>query len=309
MEKAGMDSARLMGEQKIFRLLIRFSVPAVVGMMVQALYNVVDRIYIGRAVGSLGIGATTIAMPIMMIGFGFALMIGIGANSLVSIRLGEQKRDEAERVLGNAVVMLLIAAVSLTTLGLVFLTPALKFFGATDTILPYARDYMRIIMAGWIVQTIGFGLNNFIRGEGNPKIAMLTMLIGSISNMILDPIFIFGLGWGMEGAAIATVISQIISAVWVLHYFISGKSLLKIRPKYFRLERTVVLRILAIGGAPFLMHITDSMMSAIVNTQLKIHGGDLGLSMFGVIISFMMMIFMFVIGVAQGTQPIIGYNY
>ncbi len=298
-----------MGEEKIFRLLLRFSVPAVVGMMVQALYNFVDRIYIGRAVGSIGIAATTISMPIMLIGFAFGLMIGIGATALISIRLGERNKDQAEQIMGNAAVMLFLISVVLMVPGLVFLTPLLKVFGATDTILPYAQDYMRIIILGWLFQVFGFGLNNFIRGEGNPKMAMLTMLIGSIINMILDPIFIFGFGWGMKGAAWATVISQLISAVWVLYYFLSGKSVLKIRVKYFRLKPSLMVKILALGGAPFLMHISDSMMSAILNNQLRIYGGDLGISLLGVIMSLMMMIFMFIIGISQGSQPIIGYNY
>jgi MATE family, multidrug efflux pump len=309
MKTENMDRADQMGEHSILRLIVRFSLPAVFGMMVQALYNVVDRIYIGRAVGSLGIGATTIAMPIMMIGFGFALMVGIGGNALVSIRLGEQKRDKAEQVIGNAVVMMLISSTILVTLGLVFITPALRFFGATDTILPYAHDYIQIIMMGWIVQTMGFGLNNFIRGEGNPKRAMFTMLVGSVSNLILDPIFIFGFGWGMQGAAVATVISQSISFVFVMHYFLSGRSLLKIRVRYFRLDKEVVLRILAVGAAPFLFHIADSMVGAVINKQLKDHGGDLAISMAGIHISLIMIVFMFVIGIAQGTQPIIGYNY
>ena len=298
-----------MGEEKIFRLLLRFSIPAVVGMMVQALYNFVDRIYIGRAVGSIGIAATTISMPIMLIGFAFGLMIGIGATALISIRLGEQNKDQAEQIMGNAAVMLFLISVALMVPGLVFLTPLLKVFGATDTILPYAQDYMRIIILGWLFQVFGFGLNNFIRGEGNPKMAMFTMLIGAIINMILDPIFIFGFGWGMKGAAWATVISQFISAVWVLYYFLSGRSVLKIRAKYFRLKPSLMVKILALGGAPFLMHISDSLMSAILNNQLRIYGGDLGISLLGVIMSLMMMIFMFIIGISQGAQPIIGYNY
>lgn len=309
MDTHAADRAVLMGEEKIFRLLLRFSVPAVVGMMVQAFYNFVDRIYIGRAVGSIGIAATTISMPIMLIGFAFGLMIGIGATALISIRLGEQNKDQAEQIMGNATVMLFLISVALMVPGLVFLTPLLKVFGATDTILPYAQDYMRIIILGWLFQVFGFGLNNFIRGEGNPKMAMLTMLIGSIINMILDPIFIFGFGWGMKGAAWATVISQMISAVWVLYYFLSGRSVLKIRVKYFRLKPSLMVKILALGGAPFLMHISDSMMSAILNNQLRIYGGDLGISLLGVIMSLMMMIFMFIIGISQGAQPIIGYNY
>jgi putative MATE family efflux protein len=248
-------------------------------------------------------------MPIMLIGFAFGLMIGIGATALISIRLGEQNKDQAEQIMGNAAVMLFLISVALMVPGLVFLTPLLKVFGATDTILPYAQDYMRIIILGWLFQVFGFGLNNFIRGEGNPKMAMLTMLIGSIINMILDPIFIFGFGWGMKGAAWATVISQLISAVWVLYYFLSGKSVLKIRVKYFRLKPSLMVKILALGGAPFLMHISDSMMSAILNNQLRIYGGDLGISLLGVIMSLMMMIFMFIIGISQGAQPIIGYNY
>lgn len=298
-----------MSEERIFPLLVRFSFPAVAGMLVQALYNVVDRIYIGRGVGSVGIAATTVSMPMMIIGFGFALMIGIGGGAQVSIRLGEKRTDKAEQVLGNALGMLLIASVGMTGLGLAFLTSCLKLFGATETILPYARDYMGIIVAGWIFQTVGFGLNNFIRAEGNLKTAMGTMLIGSVANMILDPVFIFVLGWGMKGAATATVISQSLSALWVLHYYLGGSSLLKIRSRCLRFQRAVVLRILAIGGPPFLMHMSECLMVALVNAQLRIHGADLGISMFGVIISLMTMIFMFVMGVSQGAQPIIGYNY
>ena len=224
-----------MGEQKLFPLLMRFSIPAVIGMMVQALYNVVDRVYIGRAVGSIGIAATTVSMPMMMLGFAFGVMIGIGATALVSIKLGEQREDQAEEIVGNSVVLLLFLSILFVVLGLLFLSPALKIFGATDTILPYASSYMRIIILGWLFQKIGFGLNNFIRGEGNPKIAMLTMIIGAVLNMVLDPIFIFGLNWGLEGAAIATVISQAVSTLWVLYYFFGKKSTLKIRVKYFRL--------------------------------------------------------------------------
>ncbi len=161
VEEQTTDRAQLMGEQSTFRLLLKFSVPAVVGMMVQALYNFVDRIYIGRAVGSVGIAATTVSMPIMMLGFAFALMIGVGATALISIRLGEQNKDQAEQVMGNASVMLFLTSIGLMALGLVFLTPALRVFGATDTILPYARDYMRIILFGWLFQMFGFGLNNF----------------------------------------------------------------------------------------------------------------------------------------------------
>jgi len=308
-EKQTPDRALLMGEQNTLRLLLKFSIPSVVGMMVQALYNFVDRIYIGRAIGSVGIAATTVSMPIMLLGFAFALMIGIGATALISIRLGEQGRDQAEKVMGNASSLMFITSITLMILGQLFLAPLLKLFGATDTILPYAQDYMTIILFGWLFQVFGFGLNNFIRGEGNPKFAMITMLIGSIINMILDPIFIFKFGWGMKGAAWATVIAQMFSAAWVLYYYINDKSVLKIRSKYFRLELSLVTRIVALGGAPFLMHITDSMMITLLNNQLRRYGGDLGISIMGIIMSLMMMIFMFVIGVSQGAQPIIGYNF
>jgi len=309
IEKQTPDRAQLMGEQNTLRLLLKFSIPSVVGMMVQALYNFVDRIYIGRSVGSVGIAATTVSMPIMLLGFAFALMIGIGATALISLRLGEQGRDQAEKVMGNASSLMFLTSIVLMTLGLLFLVPMLKLFGATDTILPYAQDYMTIILFGWIFQVFGFGLNNFIRGEGNPRFAMVTMLVGSIANMILDPIFIFEFGWGMKGAAWATVISQMISTVWVLYYYIGDKSVLKIRPKYFRLELLLVTRIVTLGGAPFLMHVTDSIMITLLNNQLRRYSGDLGISLMGVIMSLMMMIFMFVIGVSQGSQPIIGYNF
>ena len=197
-------------------MLLTFSAPAVVGMMAQALYNVVDRIFVGQVVGPMGIAGTTVAFPFMLIVLACGMLIGYGATALVSIRLGEKKRGEAEEVLGNAAVLLVVVSVLLTGAGLVLLDPVLTLFGASQQILPYARDYLQIIVLGSVVQTVGFGLNAVIRGEGNPRIAMVTMLIGALLNTVLDPIFLFGFGWGMRGAAAATVTAQTVSALWVL---------------------------------------------------------------------------------------------
>jgi putative MATE family efflux protein len=304
-----MDRSKQMGEQSISKLLVRFSVPAIVGMMVNALYNVVDRIFIGRGVGALGIAGATVGFPIMLILMAFGMLVGLGGNALVSIRLGQKKKEEAELILGNSFVLLVLLALVLTAAGLFFLKPMLLLFGASEKILPYAQDYLRIILLGSIFQAIGFGMNNFIRGEGNPKIAMLTMLIGAVLNTILDPIFIFVLGLGVKGAALATIISQAAAASWVLLYFLGGKSLLKIHLKNLRLNLQIVGKIISIGSAPFAMQLASSVMNAVLNRQLQTHGGDLAISTIGIIYSIFLMILMPIFGLNQGAQPIIGYNY
>lgn len=304
-----MDRSAQMGEKSIPNLLLNFSYPAIIGMVVNATYNVVDRIFIGRGVGALGIAGATIGFPIMIILMAFGMLVGIGANSLVSIRLGQKKKEEAERILGNAVILLIIFAISLSAGGLILLKPLLVLFGASERILPYAREYVSIILMGAIFQALGFGMNNFIRGEGNPKRAMLTMLIGAVLNIILDPIFIFVFGLGIRGAAIATVISQAATAVWVLMYFLGGKSLLKIHLQNLRLDPRIVRNILTIGSAPFAMQLAASAMNAILNNQLQRYGGDIAISVIGIIYSMVFMIIMPVIGLNQGSQPIIGYNY
>ena len=304
-----MNNAQRLGEDSIKSLLWKFSIPAIVGMLVHALYNVVDRIFIGRAVGSIGIAGISVAFPMMIIMMAFGMLIGIGANSLISIRLGQQRKAEAEKVLGNACVLFVIISFALTVLGLVFITPILKLFGASAEILPYSRDYLRIILLGSVFQSIGFGMNNFIRGEGNPKIAMFTMLIGGFLNMILDPIFIFGLGMGIKGAAIATVISQAVSSLWVLSYFLGSRSLLKVHLRNFRLEQRIVTGIMAVGSAPFAMQLASSVIISLFNHQLRIYGGTVAISVMGILFSIFMLIMMPVIGISQGAQPIIGYNY
>ena len=290
-------------------MLLTFSAPAIVGMLAQALYNVVDRVFVGQALGPLGIAGTTVSFPFMLILLGFGMLIGYGAAALVSIRLGEQKKDEAEQVLGNAVVLLVVVGLVLTALGLAFLDPLLKVFGASEQVLPYARDYLQIIVAGSVLQLVGFGLNAPIRGEGNPRIAMYTLLIGALLNTILDPIFLFGFGWGMRGAAAATVISQAVSALWVLSYFLRGRSLLHLRLKNLRLQRTVCASIVVIGSPMFAMQMAASVMNAILNNQLRVHGGDLAISVMGIIHAVALFIAMPIFGINQGAQPIIGYNY
>jgi putative MATE family efflux protein len=304
-----MDHSKQLGEAKILPLILKFSIPAIIGMLVNALYNVVDRIFIGHGVGSLGIGGTTIAFPIMLIMMAFAMLIGVGANSLVSIRLGQNRKEEAEGIFGNALVLLIISSVALSIIGLVVLDPILRLMGASEQILPYARDYMQIILIGGVFQSIGMGMNNFIRSEGNPKIAMYTMLIGALINTILDPIFIFVFHWGMKGAALATIIAQAVSAGWVLLYFLKGKSLLKIRKKYLILKPDYVFNILALGMASFAMQIAASVLNFILNKSLGKYGGDVAISGMGIVNSIITLMIMPIFGINQGVQPIIGYNY
>jgi len=304
-----MDRSKELGNAKIPSLLLKFSIPAIIGMLVNALYNIVDRIFIGQGVGPLGIAGATIAFPLMLVQMAFAMLIGLGATSLISISLGEKKPEKAESVLGNAFGLMILISLLLSALGLILLDPLLRLFGASETVLPFARSYTSIILAGTIFQSIGMGMNNFIRGEGDPKTAMKTMLIGAILNTILDPIFIFVLKMGVEGAAIATVLSQAVSSIWVLGYYFTGKSHLKIRLRNLLPRKEILMPILAIGSAPFTMQIAASFVNAIVNNQLNLYGGDLAISAMGILFSVSMLFFMPIFGINQGAQPIIGYNY
>lgn len=309
VERVSTDRTHRLGEESIPRLLWTFSLPAIVGMMAQALYNVVDRIFIGQAVGKLGIAGISVSFPFMLILLAFGMLIGFGATALVSIRLGERNKEEAERVLGAAVLLLVILSAALTVAGLVFLDPLLRLFGASPEVLPYAHDYLKIIVLGSIVQVFGFGLNAIIRGEGNPRIAMLTLLIGVLLNIVLAPIFIFVFGWGMQGAALATVISQTVSAVWVLAYFLSGKSHLRLHAKNLRFAWPLARTILAVGSPPFAMQMVASVMNSVMNNQLGKYGGDLAISVMGIIYAVVMVVAMPIFGINQGAQPIIGFNY
>ena len=278
-------------------------------MMAQASYNLVNRIFVGHALGPEGIAGTTVAFPFMLIVLAFGMLIGFGATALISLRLGEGKKAEAQQVLGNATVLLIVASFFITAAGLLWLNKILVIFGASDTISPYARDYLRIIVLGTVFQTVAFGLNAAIRGEGNPKIAMLSMLISVLLNAVLAPIFIFGLSWGMQGAALATVISQAVTAVWVVAYFFSGSSVLKLHADTLRLNADVCRQIIIFGSPPFAMQLAASVLQSILNHQLGVYGGDLAISVMGVLYAMFMMVAMPIFGINQGAQPIIGYNY
>lgn len=304
-----MEHSRQLGEEKVSKLLVKFSVPAITGMMVNALYNVVDRIFVGQGVGKDAIAGITIGFPIMIVIMAFGMLIGLGATSLISIRLGEHNKAEAERIVGNGMALLVGTSLILTVLGLLFLDPLLVCFGASPQVLPYAKTYLQIILYGAVFQGIGFGMNNFIRAEGNPKTAMATMLIGAIINTALDPLFIYTFKMGIAGAAWATIISMAVSAGWVLYYYLSKQSALKLHWGNLRPSPAITRKILAIGSAPFAMQLAASGLTLVLNRLLVKYGGDVAVSAMGIVNSIVMLIAMPVFGINQGAQPIIGYNY
>lgn len=306
-----MDRQKQLGTENVKKLLVKFSVPAILGMLVNALYNIIDRIYIGhiKDVGALAITGVGLTLPIMTVLMAFSMLIGIGSAALVSIRLGQQRKDDAEKILGNAFTLICIIMTSITIIGLIFVDPLLSIFGASSNTFYYAKAYIVIILIGSITNALGFGLNNSIRAEGNPKMSMVTMLLGAILNIILDPIFIFGLNMGVRGAAIATVISQTANTIWVLKYFTSKKSTLKLKKKNFKIEKKIFLEIVSIGMAPFALQLAASVVTIISNHALRNTGGDLAIGAMTVINSVSLIFLMPIFGINQGAQPIIGYNY
>lgn len=306
-----MNRQQELGEAKISKLLIKFSVPAIIGMMVNTLYNIVDRMYIGniKGIGGLALTGVGITMPIMTIIMAFGMLVGLGTSARISLKLGEHKKDEAEEHIGNAFTLIVIISVIITVIGLMFMNPLLSIFGASADTGIYAKQYMQIIFIGTIFNMLSFGLNHSIRSDGNPKVAMLSMLIGAGINIALDPIFIFTFGMGVRGAAIATVISQIVSTIWILYYFTKGKGIIKIRKKNMKLNKDVIASIFSIGVSPFSMQVAQSIVQILANNSLKAYGGDLAIGAMTIINSIAMIFMMPIFGLNQGSQPIIGYNY
>lgn len=304
-----MDRAKALGEEKVSKLLWKFSVPAITGMLVNALYNVIDSIFVGHGVGEVGLTAVTIAFPIMMLLMGISMLIGVGASTLISLRLGEQKKLEAEKILGNAFMMNIILTLICTIGFLVWLEPLLVLLGATPEVLPHAYTFTRIILVGCVFIFVGMSLNNAIRAEGNPRMAMLTMIIGAVLNILLNPLFLFVYQMGIAGSALATVISSAVGALWTLWYFVFGKSTLRLRLPNLCLEVRIIKSMVKNGVPPFLMQVVASSIIVLLNYNFLKFGGDLAVAAGGVINRVAMLLIMPVIGISQGAQPIIGYNY
>ena len=306
-----MDSGRSkeLGEKNIAGLMWKFFWPAFIGVTVNALYNVVDRIFIGRGVGSLALSGLSVVFPIMILVAAFGMLIGIGAGVRISINLGKKEFNLAERVLGNSFILMIIVGLVVTVIGFMVKTPMLRSFGANDQTIGYAQDYLNIILLGSVFQVVGFSLNNIIRSEGNPRNAMFSMIICSVVNVILNPIFIFWLGMGVKGSALATVISQFILMVWVILHFTSKRSVLKLRLGNMKLDRFIIWQIVTIGMAPFAMQIAGSLVQATYNTQLIKYGADVAVGAMGIINSVAILIVMAVISINMASQPIIGYNF
>ncbi len=303
-----MSNNELLRTESIGKLLFRFSLPAIVGMMVNALYNVVDRMYIGW-IGPLAMTGIGLSLPLMVLIMGFAMLVGIGAGSRISIRLGQNRKEDAEKILGNAFTLLFLIMTAVMIIGLTFKTDLLYLFGASEATIGYSSDYLTIILYGAIFQGIGFGLTGVMRSEGNPKKAMYTTLIAAITNIVLDPILIFTFGLGIKGAAIATIFSQFISMMLVFHHFTIGKSNLKLYKKNLKLDMTIIISIISIGLSPFLMQVAASLVSVVTNNALKSTGGDMAIGAMTVINAIVLFFMMPIFGINQGTQPIIGYNY
>ena len=300
-----------LGEERIGKLLLTFSLPAIVGMLVNAMYSVLDRVFVGhmKVGASLALSGITISYPIMIIIMAFGMLVGIGAAALVSIELGKKNKEKAEIILGHALVLVVVLSVALSLIGIAFLEPLLKKLGASEEVLPYAMTFSKIMLAGAVLQNVGFGLNNIIRAEGNPPKAMKTMLIGAGINVILNPIFIYIFNLGVAGSALATIFSQTVCSVWILHYFTKGNSSLKLRRKNLKLQKEIILEIFAIGMSPFAMQVAASVVTILLNAQLDKHGGDAAIAAYGLINSFAMLVMMPIFGINQGAQPIIGYNH
>ena len=305
------NNQEILGKEPVGKLLMQYSIPAIIGMIVNGLYNVIDRMFIGNieGVGPLAIAGLGVTMPIMTIMMAFAMLIGAGASANISIKIGEGKFDDAKKLVGNAITLAVITGLSISVIGILFGDQILMMFGASDASLEYAKAYISIIFLGSVFNIIGFVLNPIIRVDGNPKLSATIMVVGCVTNIVLDAVFIFGFDMGIQGAATATIISQLLTAILGLRYFLKGKSNIKVDANSLKLDKRLIKMIAMIGMAPFAMQIAGSMVQVLSNNALKTHGGDLAIGAMATINSVITLAGMPVIGVTQGAQPIIGYNY
>lgn len=300
-----------LGTEKLGKLILSMVLPAVAAQLINVLYNIVDRIYIGHIAGygDMALTGVGITFPIITIISAFSAFAGMGGAPLASIRLGKKEYEGAEKILGNCTSLLLLFSVLLTAFFMVFKTPVLYAFGASDNIIGYAESYITIYLCGTIFVQLALGLNAFISAQGFAKTAMLSVLIGAVINIVLDPILIFGCKMGVKGAALATIISQAVSAAWVVRFLCSEKSVIRIKKSCMKLEKKTVLLVASLGISPFVMQSTESLVSITLNNGLQRYGGDIYVGTMSILMSVMQLIVVPIQGVSQGIQPILSYNY
>jgi len=303
-----MDHSSRLGTEPIGRLLVRMSAPAMVGMIVQALYNLTDTIFVGRGVGSLAIAGIAISFPVQILVMAVAQTFGIGVASIVSRNLGAGDRERARRALGNLFSIVALSSALIAVLGSLYLDPLLRIFGATDTILPYGQDYLRVILFGTPFFLFAMATNAVVRAEGNARVAMGTMLISGALNIALDPLFIYGFHLGVRGAALATVLAQATTVAYLIYYF-ARRSTLRIAVSDLRLVGSIVWESFTVGIGSGLRAAAGSFTTIILNNTLAIYGGDLAIAAFGVINRLIMFLFLPMFGIVQGMMPIVGFNY
>ena len=303
------SAALELGTERISKLLVQYAVPAIIAMTATSLYNMVDSIFIGQGVGPLAISGLALTFPLMNLSAAFGAMVGVGAATLISMRLGQRDYKTAQEVLGNVIVLNTIIGILFAVVMLLFLDPVLYFFGASEATIGYAHDYMEIILAGNVVTHMYLGLNAVLRAAGHPRKSMHATIITVILNAILDPIFIFWFDWGIRGAAIATILAQIISLVWQLRVLSNRNELIHFRSGIYRLRKRIVSNIISIGMAPFLMNTAACLITILINRSFKEYGGDLMIGAYGIINRMAFFFVMIVMGLNQGMQPIAGYNY
>ena len=298
-----------LGTKPVGKLLAQYAFPAIIAMIAASLYNIVDRIFIGQIVGPMAISGLAITFPFINLGAAFGAAVGIGASTSISVKLGQRDYDTAENILGNTVTLNLIIGSAFGIICLIFLDPILRFFGASDATIPYARNFMEVILAGNVISHMYFGMNAVLRAASKPRQAMMATIFTVLMNIVLDFIFIRLWGWGIRGAAFATVLSQALALCWQMKQLTNKDEILHLKRGIYRLKRHLVENIISIGISPFLMNACACIVVIFMNNQLVKYGGDMAVGAFGIAYSVAMIFIMFVIGLDQGMQPIAGYNY
>lgn len=306
MSKENLD----LGKGSISKLLFTLAVPTIIGQLVNLLYNIIDRIFIGKMPsGELAMAGVGVAMPIILLVSAFSALVGAGGAPLAAIEMGKKDTEKAEEIMSNSFSMLISVGLILTVVFLLFKEPILWAFGASDATIGYGLDYLSIYLMGTIFVQISLGMNSFINTQGFTRIGMFTVMIGAVINIVLDPIFIFAFNMGVKGAALATITAQFVSTLFVLKFLFGKKTILKIRKKYLKINKKIVISVLALGVAPFIMQATESLVLVSLNNQLLKYGGDLAVGAMTIISSIMQVILMPLMGLTQGAQPIMSYNF